>query len=454
MTTKKNSRVDEIKPRNLNIKENKNSKRLIIGFIIFASIVVGLIGYAFLYDRVLKYNKPVAVVGDRKINGKEFNQRVRLERNSYVLQYNQIAVQMVLMADNEDYVSYYKQQLTQLLSILDDYEYLGENVLNNMIDEQVVAIEAEKRGITVSDAEVDEMMQQLFSFYPNGTATPTVDTWVFEPTSTLTGMQKTLVAVAPTTETPTETPISATGTAQETEAEIEPTATSATSPTAAEITLTPTSTQITGTATPYPTATVYTEELYQQNYQDYITSLKGIEVDESVLREYIRNYLLTQKLYAAITSEVSRMQDQVWARHILVETQDEAIVVMNRLASGEDWNTVCNEVTLDQSGLDNCGDLGWFAKGQMIKAFEDEAFSLDIGEISNPVESSYGWHVIQVLGHEERSVETDYDFERLQSNYYDIWFQEATANLTIVKNDNWVDHVPSEPSVAVNMRIN
>jgi hypothetical protein len=416
--------------------------------------VVGLIGYAFLYDRVLKYNKPVAVVGDRKINGKEFNQRVRLERNSYVLQYNQIAVQMVLMADNEDYVSYYKQQLTQLLSILDDYEYLGENVLNNMIDEQVVAIEAEKRGITVSDAEVDEMMQQLFSFYPNGTATPTVDTWVFEPTSTLTGMQKTLVAVAPTTETPTETPISATGTAQETEAEIEPTATSATSPTAAEITLTPTSTQITGTATPYPTATVYTEELYQQNYQDYITSLKGIEVDESVLREYIRNYLLTQKLYAAITSEVSRMQDQVWARHILVETQDEAIVVMNRLASGEDWNTVCNEVTLDQSGLDNCGDLGWFAKGQMIKAFEDEAFSLDIGEISNPVESSYGWHVIQVLGHEERSVETDYDFERLQSNYYDIWFQEATANLTIVKNDNWVDHVPSEPSVAVNMRIN
>jgi len=360
----------------------------------------------------------------------------------------------VLMADNEDYDSYYKQQSTQLLSLLADYEYLVENVLNNMIDVQVVAIEAEKRGITVRDAEVYEMMQQLFSFNPNGTATPTVDTWVFEPTSTLTGMQKTLVAVAPTTETPTETPISATGTAQETEAEIEPTATSATSPTAAEITLAPTSTQITGTATPYPTATVYTEELYQQNYQDYITSLKGIEVDESVLREYIRNYLLTQKLYAAITSEVSRMQDQVWARHILVETQDEAIVVMNRLASGEDWNTVCNEVTLDQSGLDNCGDLGWFAKGQMIKAFEDEAFSLDIGEISNPVESSYGWHVIQVLGHEERSVETDYDFERLQSNYYDIWFQEATANLTIVKNDNWVDHVPSEPSVAVNMRIN
>ena len=449
MTTKKNTRGEESKPRNLNVKESKNSKRLTIGFIVFAMIVVGLVGYAFLYEMVLKYNKPVAVVGENKIDGADFNQRVRLERNSYILQYNQIAVQMVLMADSEDYVTYYKEQLVQLLSILDDYEYLGEYVLDTMIDEEVVKIEAEKLGITVSDAEVDALMQELFSYYPNGTATPTVNSWVFEPTSTLSSVQKTLVAVSAVTQTPTTA-------AEATEEEavvVEPTATQEVVPTSVEATLSPTATQVSGTATPYPTATVYTEELYQQNYQEYITSLEGIEVDESVLREYITNYLLKQKLYTAITADVSRMQDQVWARHILVETQDEAIVVMNRLAGGEDWNTVCNEVTLDQSGLENCGDLGWFAKGQMVEVFENESFSLDIGEVGNPVESSYGWHIIQVLGHEERSVETDYDYSRLQSNYYDLWFQEATANLTIVKNDNWVDHVPSEPSVALDMRV-
>jgi len=147
------------------------------------------------------------------------------------------------------------------------------------------------------------------------------------------------------------------------------------------------------------------------------------------------------------------MQDQVWARHILVSTQEEAVAVMNRLASGEDWNTVCNEVTLDQSGSENCGDLGWFSRGQMIQAFEDEAFSLDIGEISNPVQSSFGWHIIQVLGHEKHSVESDYDFESLKQNYYDLWFQKAKAELTIVKNDNWKDFVPTEPSVAFDMRV-
>ncbi|MGV8025038.1 MAG: peptidylprolyl isomerase [Anaerolineaceae bacterium] len=449
MTTKKNSRGEESKPRNLNVKESKNSKRLTIGFIIFATIVVGIIGYAFWYDKVGKYQKPVAVVGEYSINGRDFNQRVRLERNSYILQYNQIAVQMVLMADSEDYVSYYKEQLTQLLSILDDYEYLGEYVLDSMIDEEVVKIEAEKLGITVSEAEVDSLMQELFSYYPNGTATPTVNSWVFEPTSTLSSIQKTLVAVSPVTQTPT-TPAEVT---PEETVVIEPTATLEIVPTAVEATLSPTATEMIGTATPNPTPTVYTEDLYQQNYQTYLTSLEGIEVQESVLCEYVTNYLLSQKVYAAITADVSRMQDQVWARHILVETQDEAIAVMNRLAGGEDWNTVCNEVTLDQSGLENCGDLGWFSKGQMVEAFEDEAFSLDISEVGNPVESTYGWHIIQVLGHEKRSVESDYDFSRLQSNYYDLWFQDAKANLTIVKNDNWVDHVPSEPSVALDMRV-
>ncbi len=449
MSSKKLAQGEEPKLHKINTKEEKNSKRLIIGFILFAVIVVSLIGYAFLYDKVLKYKKPVAVVGDHEINGKEFNERVRLERNSYILQYNQIAVQMVLMSDSSDYVSYYKQQLLQILSILDDYNALGENVLNSMIDEEVVRIEAEKLGITVTEQEVDDLMQQLFSYYPDGTATPTVDNWVFEPTSTLTSVQKTLVAVLPTVETATETPaatLEATATA-------EPTATSAVVPTAEEISLIPTATEFVSTATPVPTPTVYTEDLYHQNYQDYISNLEGIGVDEYVLRDYIRNYLYEQKLYAAITADVSRMQEQVWARHILVDTQDEAIAVMNRLAGGEDWNSVCNDVTLDQSGQENCGDLGWFAKGQMIQAFEDEAFSLDVGEISNPVQSSYGWHVIQVLGHETRSVETDYDYQRLQSNYYDTWFADAKAALTITKNSNWTDHVPQEPEVALNMRV-
>ena len=130
MTTKKKSEDKERKPVNRSLKEQQNSKRLVIAFIIFAVVVVGLIGYAFLYDKVLKFNKPVALVGGNEIDGGYFNQRVRLERNSYVLQYNMIAAQAVLVMENQDYLEYYTQQLNQLLSILDDHEYFGEYILD------------------------------------------------------------------------------------------------------------------------------------------------------------------------------------------------------------------------------------------------------------------------------------------------------------------------------------
>ena len=448
MATKKNAQKKENTAPKMNPTENKKSKGLIIGFIIFAVAVVGLIGYAFLYDKVLKYNKPVAVVGDNKIKGNTLDQRVRIARYSYVNQYTTYMYYATIMADYEEYASYYQSMMSSLLSYMDDYETFGEDILNSLIDNELYLIEAEKRGITVTDAEVEELMQQIFDYYPEETATTPTATYALEPTSTLTSLQKTLVAVP----TATATQIPPTATVAETE-EIEPTATTEASPTATEIASTPTSEEPLSTATPLPTATVYTEELYQENYQAFLVNLDESGVEEESFKEYVRDYLIYQKVYEAITAEVPRVQDQVWARHILVETEAEANTALGRLNAGEDWSAVCNEVTLDQSSPDACGDLGWFAQGQTVEEFESAAFNLEIGEISAPVESSYGWHIIQVIGHEERAIELDTDYQQIQSNYFDAWYQDAKANTEIVINDNWVDHVPSEPSVDINMRV-
>lgn len=449
MATKKNAQKKENTAPKMNPTENKKSKGLVIGFIIFAVIVVGLIGYAFLYDKVLKYSKPVAVVGDNKIKGDALDQRVRIARYSYVNQYSTYMYYAYLMSDYEEYVSYYQSMMSSLLSYMDDYETLGEDILNSLIDNELLLIEAEKRGITVTDAEVEEaLQQQVFSYYPEDYEVTPTATYALEPTSTLTSLQKTLVAVP--TATATQIPPTATVGATE---EIEPTATAEASPTATETALTLDSNEMLSTSTLAPTATVYTEELYLENYATLIANLAESGIEEEAYKGYIRDILLYQKVYEAITAEAPRVQDQVWARHILVETEAEAIAVSGRLNNGEDWSAVCNEVTLDQSSPDACGDLGWFAQGQMIEEFENAAFSLEIGEISAPVESSYGWHIIQVIGHEERAIELDTDYEQIQSNYFDAWYQEAYANTEIVINDNWVDHVPSEPSVDINMRV-
>lgn len=86
---------------------------------------------------------------------------------------------------------------------------------------------------------------------------------------------------------------------------------------------------------------------------------------------------------------------EVKASHILVETEAEAISLKEEILSGESFESVASANSLCPSSR-NGGDLGFFGKGQMVKEFEDAAFSLNVGEISDPVKTNFGWHLILV----------------------------------------------------------
>jgi peptidyl-prolyl cis-trans isomerase C len=89
---------------------------------------------------------------------------------------------------------------------------------------------------------------------------------------------------------------------------------------------------------------------------------------------------------------------EVRASHILVKTEDEAKNLLEEINSGKDFAQAAKEVSLCPSGQEG-GDLGFFKKGVMVKPFEDAAFSLkEIGEISQPVQTQFGWHLIQLTG--------------------------------------------------------
>ena len=88
------------------------------------------------------------------------------------------------------------------------------------------------------------------------------------------------------------------------------------------------------------------------------------------------------------------MNGKVRVSHILVQKQSQAIDLLNKIKAGEDFSKLAKENSLCPSRKRG-GDLGYFGKGQMVKEFEQAAFNLEIGQISEPVRTQFGYHIIK-----------------------------------------------------------
>ena len=100
----------------------------------------------------------------------------------------------------------------------------------------------------------------------------------------------------------------------------------------------------------------------------------------------------------------ARPEEEVRARHILVENKDKAREVFEKLAHGSDFVQLARQHSKDPGSKDQGGDLGYFGRGQMVPQFEEVAFKLKQGEVSEPVESQFGWHIIRLDDRRQRPV--------------------------------------------------
>src|SRR5262249_19553980 len=100
-----------------------------------------------------------------------------------------------------------------------------------------------------------------------------------------------------------------------------------------------------------------------------------------------------KKIYDEKISQI-KPEQEIHARHILVDTEAEAKEIEERLKKGEDFATLAKEKSKDANS--EGGDLGFFTRGTMLKPFEDAAFGLEVGQISDPVQTQFGWHIIKV----------------------------------------------------------
>ncbi len=92
------------------------------------------------------------------------------------------------------------------------------------------------------------------------------------------------------------------------------------------------------------------------------------------------------------------MSQKIKCSHILVEKQSEALAIVDRIKSGEKFGKLAKELSIDTGSAKRDGNLGYFTKGKMVKQFEEAAFKLQIGQVSEPIKSEFGYHVIKRLG--------------------------------------------------------
>lgn len=149
--------------------------------------------------------------------------------------------------------------------------------------------------------------------------------------------------------------------------------------------------------------------------------------------EQIASEVTPAKVQAAYDELVAEFepQEEVQARHILVATEEEANAVKAELEAGADFAELARERSVDPSAQQNGGDLGFFSRGMMVGPFEDAAFALtEPGQISEPVQSDFGWHVIQLQA-ERQSEPPAFDqvAPQLQQQVMFETFEERLASL-------------------------
>ncbi len=406
------------------LERERRQTRLITSIAIGIVVaIVGLIGYGILNETVLKARQPVVTVNGDSVTLREFQVRVRAMRQQYAnqfLYYYQL-YQMFGMDPASD------SNLSQIETNLATPSNIGQQVIEEITNDLLIRQYAQDNGIVVTDAEIEKAIHDAFGYYPDGTPTPAATgTPLIYPTWSAT-QYALMTPIIPATLTPTPT--------------IDLTATATTIPTLAP----------TGTATAIPsitpTATPYTQDGFQTTYKESLSIYAQLGMTEADFRRiFFESALYRERVTAIVTADVAREQEQVWARHILVTDEVTAQSIREQLLAGADFATLAAANSLDPGSKDAGGDLGWFGKGQMLAEFETATFALQVGEISQPVQTAAGWHIIQALGHETRPF-TDTEYTDAVTAAFNQWLTDQRAIATIVIASNWVANTPNLPSL-------
>jgi parvulin-like peptidyl-prolyl isomerase len=392
-------------------RERARLLTIIVGAVVGVALLVLVVG--LLYQSVIIPNSTVATVNGQRISTGDLWKLTRFDQFQRISQLQNL-LEFQEQIDPGGAQGFFTSQIQELQSDLINPEGATNRVLEQMIEEQLVRQLAAEKNITASDAEVQADLESLIASQMGMVTAP-------EATATA-------EALAIATPTPSPTP--------------SPTPTSTLGITLPTLPLTP---------EPTPTVQVQTETDFDAGLEQLLANVsQGADISQADTRQLytslISANILREKLTEQLGDQMPTSGEQVRARHILISVAAdaseadkelalaEAISITQRLAAGGDFAELAVQFSDDTGSGQQGGDLGSFGRGQMVAEFEEAAFSLPIGQISDPVLSQFGYHIIEVLEQQPGSPS------------FSAWLQEQKSLAQIVRSLT-AARLPSLPAV-------
>ena len=355
-------------------KDQVTARLTFLGLSAVVALALLLIGGTLAWDKVYQAQRPMLRVDGKSTTLKAYANLLSYQRNRLGLEFAQ-AQQLAGSPSqpgqdpSQNFLAQYGQQRMQ--QIQSQLAAITATLPETILEEQLIRQEAAKRNLTASKEEVDKELMLIVGYEdPNATPEPTPATGA----------------------TPEPTP----------EATAQPT-------------VAPTATARRGRQT----------DTFQARYKDY---QRYTSATDGVIRGQVEFQILKRKVVEEMGKTVPQTAEQVHARHILVTDEGVAQTTYERLAAGEDFAALAAELSNDTSNKDSGGDLGWFGKGIMVKEFEDAVFALPAGQTSQPVKTSFGYHIIRVDEKDSNRPLEGQALDTAKSNAYSTWLDGEKSN--------------------------
>jgi parvulin-like peptidyl-prolyl isomerase len=405
-------------------RDQKRKRWLYIALAVAGIAIVGVLSVTALNEYFLKPRKVLATVEGEDITRRDYWKYREHTLINQSLQYQNFAM-ISQGQQQQQYLALAQQAQAQLDDVWGSTS-VDEATLSRMIEDRIHVEGLESLGLSITNQEVTDYIDSqfagadapIFTSTPSPTLIPERAEWATQTAAALNPEAGTPLAVDASPETLVASP--AATTAQE-----------GTIIAGSPIAVASPEESATVTPTLGPDDARATSAANFENYQDSVLDEAHMSIGD-YRRLVAEPTLAREKVNAYFTSELGQSTEQVHAAHILVGTEELARQLYEQVSANPDqFASVAMESSFDEGTAPNGGDLGWFPRGVMVEPFEEVAFALSPGEISEPFQTEFGWHILTVLERDEDRPLTDAQISQASQGLAQRWISEQRETFDI-----------------------